>query len=38
MDNAELVVGLHLIQGGVNSTYGKLNDNNEVYAQARYRF
>jgi hypothetical protein len=38
MDNAELVIGLHLIQGGVDSTYGKLNGNNEVYAQARYSF
>jgi hypothetical protein len=38
MDNAELVIGLHWIQGAVNSTFGKLNDNNEVYAQARYSF
>ena len=38
MDNAELVIGLHWVEGGSGSTYGVLKDANEVFAQARYRF
>jgi hypothetical protein len=38
IDNAELIVGLHLIHGTSSTTFGRLNDNNEVFLQARYSF
>jgi hypothetical protein len=38
VDNAEIVIGLHWVQGGSGSTYGVLHDANEVFAQARYSF
>ncbi len=38
IDNAELIVGLHLIQGTATTTFGKLNNSNEVFLQAKYSF
>lgn len=38
IDNAELIMGVHLIQGASSTTFGQLNNNNEVFLQARYSF
>ena len=38
VDNAELVVGVHLIQGTSTTTFGALTGHNEVFLQARYSF
>ena len=38
IDNAELIMGVHLIQGAANTTFRKLTHNNEVFLQARYSF
>jgi hypothetical protein len=38
VDNAQLTIGLHLIQGTPSTTFGALSGNNEVFLQARYSF
>jgi hypothetical protein len=38
IDNAELIVGVHWIQGASTTTFGKLDGNNEVFLQAKYSF
>jgi hypothetical protein len=38
IDNAELIVGVHWIQGTSTTTFGQLTDNNEVFLQAKYSF
>lgn len=38
IDNAELIVGVHLIHGTSTTTFGQLNNNNEVFLQAQYSF
>jgi len=37
-DNAELSVGMRLIEGSDNTTFGQLKDNDEIYFKVKYSF
>ena len=38
MDSAEIVMGMHIIEGKDTTTFGKVKDDDEFYLKVKYSF
>ncbi len=38
VDNAEILIGAHIIEGKANTAFGRMKDNDEVYLKVKYSF